>query len=414
MPYEPILREAPLPEYTGVAERGRVWRRDGQGHGFEGEHDVRSAFFRMSAGCTILRAAPIFLMMMLGGCIAPGTGTKPDSMPDSLPAVSGIATYLERMLLPPDSVVEVTLEDVSRADARAQVLGRVVLEAQRSPPFRFCISYDPSKIDPRHTYVVRATVRAEGRLLFTSDEVHPVLTQGAGEDVEIVMRRVQDAAVPAPQPEAASTVFGGELRYMADAATFTECLSGRRYPVAMEADWIKLERAYLAAVTTPGGPLYVTFEGQVAGRPRMEGDGTEPTVVVKRYINVWPGQNCERARGTAELTNTIWRIVRLGDDVLPRTLGREPRLMLRQNESRYSATVGCNQLIGAYTVEGTSLSFSRGAATKMACPPPLDRIEQMLVAALGETRTFRIYGETLELYDARGASLALFESLYLR
>ena len=38
----------------------------------------------------------------------------------------------------------------------------------------------------------------------------------------------------------------------------------------------------------------VTFEGFIAPRPKMEGDGLEPPVVVERFLNVWPGKECER------------------------------------------------------------------------------------------------------------------------
>ena len=42
--------------------------------------------------------------------------------------------------------------------------------------------------------------------------------------------------------------------YMADAARFEECLTGRSYPVATQSDYIKQERAYLVADNPePGG-----------------------------------------------------------------------------------------------------------------------------------------------------------------
>jgi len=45
------------------------------------------------------------------------------------------------------------------------------------------------------------------------------------------------------------------FRYLADAAQFEECLTGRSYPVAMEGDYLALERAYLALPkASPAGP----------------------------------------------------------------------------------------------------------------------------------------------------------------
>jgi heat shock protein HslJ len=95
-------------------------------------------------------------------------------------------------------------------------------------------------------------------------------------------------------PTGDSSALSGELTYMADAARFTDCASGRGYPVAMEADFARLERAYLDAVKEPGAPLYVTFQGRITDRPRMDGEGTEPTVVVDRFVSVSPQARCEK------------------------------------------------------------------------------------------------------------------------
>lgn len=96
-------------------------------------------------------------------------------------------------------------------------------------------------------------------------------------------------------PTELATFFGGELRYLADVASFTECLTGRRYPVAFEGDWPSVERASLAAAREPGGPLHTTFEGQLVQRQKRDGEGSEPTLVVTRFVGVWPDQVCPAA-----------------------------------------------------------------------------------------------------------------------
>lgn len=217
-------------------------------------------------------------------------------------------------------------------------------------------------------------------------------------------------------PSDASPTLGGEMRCMADAARFTECRSGRSYPIGMEGDFIRAERAYREARGAPGAPLYVTFDGSIVSRPRMEGDGTEPTVVIDRFIHAWPGQTCERARADASLTNTYWRIVRLGDRPVSTVDGlREPHLVLRAEGDRtgYAATVGCNQVVGGCAIDGGTIRFSPGAATLMACPPPLDELERALGEALEKARRWHITASTLEFFDESGASVALFESVYL-
>jgi heat shock protein HslJ/uncharacterized lipoprotein NlpE involved in copper resistance len=210
--------------------------------------------------------------------------------------------------------------------------------------------------------------------------------------------------------------LGGEMQYMADAARFTECLSGRSYPIVMEGDFISMERAYLDAVDEPGSRLYVTFEGSIVSRPKMDGDGVEPSIVVNRFINAWPGERCERAMADASLTNTYWRIVRLGNEPVRAAEGqREPHLLLRDDGERtsYAATVGCNRMIGGFTVDGARISIAPSASTKMACPPPLATLERQLAAALARTSTWRIEAGTLEFFDATNTSVALFQAVYL-
>ncbi len=217
------------------------------------------------------------------------------------------------------------------------------------------------------------------------------------------------------EPTPLSLLLGGEMRYLADAARFTECVTGRSYPMVMEEGFVDAERAYRAATPQPGTLLYVTFEGSIELRPKADGPGLEPSVVVRRFVNAWPGQRCERARANASLTNTYWRIVRLGGEPVGTTAGRrEPHLVLQGEgeRRRYRATVGCNQMMGGYTTEGETLTFAAGASTRMACPPPLDGLERRLGEALAKTVRWQVNASTLELFDATGAPVALFEAVY--
>lgn len=84
----------------------------------------------------------------------------------------------------------------------------------------------------------------------------------------------------------------GLFIYMADAALFEDCASGQRYPVAMEADYISAERAYLEARSEPGAPLLVSFEGRLEPRPPMEGDGVVEMIVIDRFDAAHPGEDC--------------------------------------------------------------------------------------------------------------------------
>lgn len=58
----------------------------------------------------------------------------------------------------------------------------------------------------------------------------------------------------------------GQYRYMADAAVFTECESGRQYSVS----GIELEKGYSETGVEGGTPVYVEVEGYYSVRPSME------------------------------------------------------------------------------------------------------------------------------------------------
>jgi putative lipoprotein len=58
--------------------------------------------------------------------------------------VTGTVTYRERIAMPRGAVVEMTLEDVARLDAPAEVLGRVTIEDPGNVPIEFAIPYDPA------------------------------------------------------------------------------------------------------------------------------------------------------------------------------------------------------------------------------------------------------------------------------
>jgi putative lipoprotein len=106
------------------------------------------------------------------------------------PRVTGTATYKERMALPPNAVLEVVLEDISKADVKAEELGRTRVEPLGNPPFRFEIPYDPSRIDPGHRYAVRARILADGKLLFINDRSYAVLGDVQRSDVAMSLRRI--------------------------------------------------------------------------------------------------------------------------------------------------------------------------------------------------------------------------------
>jgi len=119
--------------------------------------------------------------------------------------VRGTAAYRERMALPPQAVFEATLQDISKADVPAEVVGHVRIENPGQPPIHFQIPYNPARIEAMHTYSVLARIMIGKSLLFTTDQAYLVLTRGYGSEVALMLRRV-GGSKPASKPATGNPV----------------------------------------------------------------------------------------------------------------------------------------------------------------------------------------------------------------
>ncbi|MCP9859995.1 MULTISPECIES: hypothetical protein [unclassified Cyanobium] len=117
----------------------------------------------------------------------------------------------------------------------------------------------------------------------------------------------------------AGTPVTGMFSYMADAASLRLCATGQQLPVAMEGDFVALQRAYLQArpADQPGQPLLVELQGRITQRPSMEaGQPPRRTLVVETFGTIRPGQECPSPR-VAPLQSTNWRLQPLDGRVQP-------------------------------------------------------------------------------------------------
>lgn len=104
----------------------------------------------------------------------------------------GQALYQARMLPPPNAVLIVTLEDVSRADGRPRELASVQMAVKSGPPYGWQMAYDPKAIEGgRH--VLRARILVGGKLFMGTDDVYPAIGNGAEKWPQLMLRRVQAA-----------------------------------------------------------------------------------------------------------------------------------------------------------------------------------------------------------------------------
>lgn len=205
--------------------------------------------------------------------------------------------------------------------------------------------------------------------------------------------------------------LSGMFTYLADAPRIVLCADGRSLPVAMEGDYVALERAYGGARSAPGQPLLVELDARIALREAMEPARLAPHVVVDRFGALWPRESCGQPLASSPLRNTYWRLTRLeGQSVTASERAREPHLILTSNERRVAGSGGCNRLVGSYELDGEKLSFGRIGATRTACADGMAQ-EATFLESLSRVATHRIRGSHLELLDAAGAVLARLEAV---
>lgn len=435
-------------------------------------------------------------------------------------SVQGTATYHERIALPPAAVFEAELQDVSLADAAAVVVGRTRLDPAGQPPFAFEVDYDDAAVKAGHRYAIRATIRHQGQLLFTTDTHYPVLEgrdeplslllvsagggavptaasaaigelpasfvgelPGASNAIEwhldllpqghyqlrathlgrpepnrfdevgrwtqepatgrVVLRGARDAAVylmpvdggaalrkydmagepiesshndrlarlPGFAPIEPRLALTGEFRDVADAPGITLCADGRHLPVAMEGDYAALAAAYRQSGAAAGQAVLADIEGLISQRPSMDqGQPARATLVVERFIDVWPRESCGNALADSPLRGTYWKLVRLDGAAVAVAAGRpEAHLVLASDALRVSGSGGCNRLGGGFEIDGDALRFGGVAATRMACPEGMEQ-EQRFLDVLSQVARYRIRGSHLELLDAQDTVRARLEA----
>jgi putative lipoprotein len=111
--------------------------------------------------------------------------------------VTGSVSYRERMALPPGFIVKVALLDVSKQDAPAEPIAATELTPTHQVPIPYEIAFDEGRIDPAHSYSVRAEIFVNARLWFTTTRNYPVLTHGAPREADLVLQRVTDSKADA-------------------------------------------------------------------------------------------------------------------------------------------------------------------------------------------------------------------------
>lgn len=230
--------------------------------------------------------------------------------------LNGTVVLRQPAPLPGGTLLTVTLEDVSRADAPAVMLAQTQFEVKnQQTPIPFSVVYPTAAVIPGALYAARARLTLGDQLLYTTTERYQIDPLNPA-PIQLVLDSVP--AAPPPTPD-------------------------------------------------------------------------------------------------ASLTDTYWKLLDVnGGPVVVADQMREPQLVLNGQDGRFAGSGGVNRLMGGYTVDGTTLTFSQVASTMMAGPPEAMAQEQVIVAALGRVRGYRITGDQLTLLDETGQPVLTAVAVALR
>jgi putative lipoprotein len=133
---------------------------------------------------TIVGITVLSLSLGCAPAASSGQSSPPGpSTPQAERKLNGQVTYLQRIALPAGAVIDVSLDDVSLADAPATRVGAVSITTKgENVPIPFSISYDPTAVRPERSYAVSARITIEGQLRWITTTRHAVLTSGNPSD----------------------------------------------------------------------------------------------------------------------------------------------------------------------------------------------------------------------------------------
>lgn len=117
---------------------------------------------------------------------------------DSLAAAAvlkGHVTSGEKVALPANAVAEISLLDVSLADAPSVVIAKTTLQP-RKMPFTYRLRYDAAKLNPNMRYALQVRITVAGELIYITTE-HIAVT-GKERRVDARMSKVGDEANAGP------------------------------------------------------------------------------------------------------------------------------------------------------------------------------------------------------------------------
>ncbi|QTF09483.1 hypothetical protein HC231_17375 [Brenneria izadpanahii] len=158
----------------------------------------------------------ITLSMTLAACadrndygVSPETGASVTAASTqhpavSMPSVTGTVNIRQRIALPADAVLTVTVSDASLSDAPSKVISQHVTRTEgKQAPFTFALPYNPADIQPHARILLSAAIAINNRVSMVTENVLPVITNGVN-NADLVMVPVTSVPLPVQGAEPSS------------------------------------------------------------------------------------------------------------------------------------------------------------------------------------------------------------------
>ena len=162
--------------------------------------------------------------------------------------VEGEASYRERIMLPPQAFLVVTLDDSARADAPAIELASARTRLAGGPPYRWRLDYDERLLGANSRPTLRARIETPQGIWMTTDTVVTASTPAP-------VLQLRMAQVPADPCAGASTQAALNAcafeSFLAASATMSEQLRAieAALTAARRASWRQVQKAWLTYQT---------------------------------------------------------------------------------------------------------------------------------------------------------------------
>ncbi|WP_294911037.1 YbaY family lipoprotein [Tatumella sp. UBA2305] len=119
------------------------------------------------------------------------------------PVISGAVFVRQRIALPENAVLTVTLSDASNGTGPTRVIAQKVQKISgQQAPLHYKLPFNGRDVNPQGQVLLSAAITLDGRVIFASESLQPV-TAGITQRKDLMLVAVPQVAVPVAAPASA-------------------------------------------------------------------------------------------------------------------------------------------------------------------------------------------------------------------